>query len=175
MRNDLIDFGLHSVNLSKLKNNPSHILLSYGSSNLNWHNESIIQKFCTHVLEDAIGCLSLKQRVTVATELSIMGERSDLWILKNDAVPIGLIEIKRPSEIDVMNHTWVFGQVHGYLQVLKNFYGIEHPIALLSTYKEWRVLSLENNGFFKADEKLEAVMVSNLNMPLNLDFSDYFV
>ena len=175
LRNDLIVFGLHSVELSKLKEGQSYILKKSSSYKLNWYTEDSIKSFCTLVLDDAIDALSLNQNLSVAPELSIFGERSDLWIMKNGAIPIGLVEVKRPSEKDVMNHTWVFGQVHGYLQVLKNFYGIKHPIALLSTYTEWRVLSLENNGVFNADEKLEAVMVSNLNMPLNLDFSDYFV
>ena len=136
----LINFGLHNLDLSKLKDDPSYILKSLKSNKLNWQNEASIKSLCMDVLEDAICCLSLNQNSCVATELGIMGESSDLCILKNDAVPIGLVEVKRPAEKDVMNNNWVFGQVHGYLQVLKNFYGIEHPIALLSTYTQWRVV-----------------------------------
>ena len=88
-----------------------------------------------------------------ASELSIFGEKSDLWILKNAAIPIGLIEIKRPGKIDVMSNTWIFGQVHGYLQVLKNFCGVQYPIALLSTYMQWRVVLLGNNAGFLARMK----------------------
>ena len=175
LRKDSIDFGLHSVDLSKLKDSFSYILKKCSSYKLNWYNESSIKSFCSHVLEDAFDCLSLNSSLSISSVLSIMGEKSNLCILKNDAVPICLIEIKHPSEKDVMNNTWVFGQVHGYLQLMKNFYGIQHPIVLLSTYTQWRVFLLENNGFFNADEKLEAIMVSNLNMPLNLDLSDYLV
>ena len=105
------------------------------------------------MLKVAIDCLSLNHSLYVAFELSIFGEKSDLWILKNDAVPICLIEIKRPGAIDLMNNTWLFGQVHGYLQVLKNFYAVQHPIALLSTYMQWRVLLLGNTDVFLARMK----------------------
>ena len=176
LRNDLIVFGLHNLDLSKLKDNPSQILLSYESENLDWFNEDSIKSFCRDVLKDAIGCLFLNQYLSVAPELSIMGERSDLWVLKRKAIPIGLVEVKRPGKIDVMNNNWVFGQVHGYLQVLKNFYGVQHPIALLSTYTQWRVVSLENtDGFFSADEKLEAITISKLSLPASSELSAYCV
>ena len=176
LRKDLIVFVLHNLDLSKLKDNPSRILIECRSHNLDWFNEDTIKSFCSDVLKDAIGCLFLNQNLCVVPELSIMGERSDLWILKNGEVSIGLVEVKHPGEIDVMNNTWVFGQVHGYLQVLKNFYGVQYPIALLSTYTHWRVVSLENtDGFFKADEKLEAITVSTLSLPANSELSAYWV
>ena len=133
---NLIVFGLHNLDLSKLKDDQSYILKNLKSNQLVWQDEASIKSCCKDVLKVAIDCLSLNHSLYVAFELSIFGEKSDLWILKNDAVPIGLVEIKRPAEKDVMNSTWLFGQVHGYLQVLKNFYGIEHPIALLSTYNQ---------------------------------------
>ena len=140
MRKDSIVFGLQSVDLSKLKDGQSYILKNLKSNKLVWQDESSIKSCCKDVLKVAIDCLSLNHSLYVAFELSIFGEKSDLWILKNDAVRIGLVEIKCPGEVDVMNNNWVFGQVHEYLQVLKNFYGIEHPIALLSTYTQWRVV-----------------------------------
>ena len=140
MRKDSIVFGLQSVDLSKLKDGQSYILINCKSNKLNWYNEASIKSFCKDVLYDAFDCLSLNSSLSISTELGIMGESSDLCILKNYAAPIGLVEVKRPAEKDVMNNNWVFGQVHGYLQVLKNFYGIEHPIALLSTYTQWRVV-----------------------------------
>ena len=174
--NDLIVFGLHNLDLSKLKDGTSYILKNLESNKLDWFNEDSIKSFCSDVLKDAIDTLSLNQNLCVGPELSIMGEKSDLWVLKRKAIPIGLVEVKRPGEIDVMNNTWVFGQVHGYLQVLKNFYGVQYPIALLSTYTHWRVVSLENtDGFFKADEKLEAITVSKLSLPANSELSAYWV
>ena len=173
---DSIVFGLHNLDLSKLKDVQSYILKNLKSNELVWQDEASIKSCCKDVLKVAIDFLSLNHSLSVVTELKIMGEKSDLLILKNDAVPIGLIEIKRPSEKDVMNSTWLFGQVHGYLQLMKNFYAVQHPIALLSTYMQWRALLLGNNtGFFGADEKLEAIMVSTLSLPLNAIWFAYRV
>ena len=100
MFEDSIVFGLHNLDLSKLKDVQSYILKNLKSNELVWQDEASIKSCCKDVLKVAIDCLSLNHSLYAAFELSIFGEKSDLWILKNGEVSIGLVEIKRPYEKD---------------------------------------------------------------------------
>ena len=75
--------------------------------------------------------------IYLVEEMQFRNQRPDVWIIHSNGLPIGIIEVKKPSAT-IMNEPLLAGQVFDYLNLLKSFYGVQWHFAIVSTYEEWR-------------------------------------
>ena len=63
------------------------------------------------VLWDAINLAGLPSgTISLAVELGLTKLRPDIWVLTTSGVPVGVVEVKRPSPT-IMDHRHVHGQI----------------------------------------------------------------
>ena len=124
-----------------------------------WSSESMIQTYVGLVLNDLIEILGLSNQIVYLEEIGIDGIRPDWRVLKIAGRPIGLIEVKRPSET-ILNEEHVVGQIFDYIHMIKVYFGLPYMFAILSTYKHWRI--------FWDTEGLEAVSSKTVDKPPNI-------
>lgn len=104
-----------------------------------WGSESDIQGLVKQVLQAAIYTVGLKGKVKCFNELSIFDLRPDIWRVCASGVPIGVVEVKKPGDDDILQNELVQGQLFDYMLRLQSFFGLEHVFGILSTYEQWRV------------------------------------
>lgn len=140
----------HLVNVSV----PSRIWIEFGEKReFLYANEDNVKSFVKDVIVECVNALGLSRDISVLTEVEILGERPDVWLIYSGKMPIGVIEVKKPG--DIFNNEFVLGQSFDYLNILSTFYGIEHPFCILSTYVQWRLVWLPS-------KKTDAYVLNNL-------------
>jgi hypothetical protein len=112
----------------------------------------------------------LRLNVRVASELSVMKVRADLWILTQHGVPIGAVEVKKPdrSKVGVMHHGRVLGELYDQLLRLDHFYGTHLGIGILITGEEVRVCwrgNDEENVNVEVDEIIGGDLFAGADAP----------
>jgi len=114
-----------------------------------WHTESDIVTYIQLCLKDIAASLagvlpkSVWREITFAKELSVFGDRGDIWVLARSGIPVGVVEVKKPGK-GIMDHPFVAGQIYDYMMRLRSFYGLDNVFGIVSTYREWRVFWLED-------------------------------
>lgn len=101
--------------------------------------------------------------VCAAAELQVFEVRPDLWVIFTASmVPIGAIEVKKPSST-AMNNQKILGELRDQMEQLRHFYGATFSIGILTTGNEFRVCWYaaemesedEMNEMMAAIEKIE--------------------
>jgi hypothetical protein len=60
-------------------------------------------------------------------------------------VPVGIVEVKKPSTKDGMKREKIAPQLYDYLIRLKSFYGLRYVFGIATTYTEWQIYWLEDS------------------------------
>ncbi|RUP51251.1 hypothetical protein BC936DRAFT_149239 [Jimgerdemannia flammicorona] len=107
------------------------------AGDFNYASEATIAKYVSLVMNDVIHAIGQKGKISLVEEMQFRKQRPDVWIIYSNGLPVGFIEVKKPSG-KIMGAPLLAGQVYDYLYLLKSFYGIEWQFAIVSTYKEWR-------------------------------------
>uniref|UniRef100_A0A1X7UMG5 DUF5898 domain-containing protein n=1 Tax=Amphimedon queenslandica TaxID=400682 RepID=A0A1X7UMG5_AMPQE len=77
-------------------------------------------------------------------------QRINIIAIRMFGVPIGVVVVKKPgsSSRRSLDDEKVIGQIYDYLKYIKTYTGSRHPIGILTSYYNWRVVWLsESNGF----------------------------
>ena len=89
-------------------------------------------------LRPVLGSLNL----SFVSELSVFGDKADLWVMRSGGVPVGVVEMKKPGRRNAVNSASVAGQIFDYMQRLRSFHGLDHVFGIVATYREWRIFWL---------------------------------
>ena len=77
---------------------------------------------------------------------SLFGKyKPDLWVVCLFGVPVGVIEVKKPTGSPLDDES-VFGQMYDYLSQLNQYIGRSHAFGILTTYNEWRIVWLPDSN-----------------------------
>ena len=74
-----------------------------------------------------VDALGLSGDIKVYTEIGVFKLRQDLWVVTLHAMPIGVIEVKKPdilSNETALNHPNALGELYDFMKHLPNFYGV---------------------------------------------------
>lgn len=112
-------------------------------SELLYATEDCIKHFVMHVVSECVNAIKLGGVISILSEIEILGDRPDIWLIFSGNTPVGVIKVKKPGNF--LNDSHILGQSFDYLNILANFYGIKHPFCILSTYIEWRVVWLPSD------------------------------
>ena len=95
------------------------------------------------ILGDAIYAAKLKLRLSAEVTLSSRF-RTDFLVLRQNGLPVGVIEVKKPDKSDLMEQTQIFGELFDYMMFLKSTYNIQRVFGILTRYSDWYVCWLED-------------------------------
>jgi hypothetical protein len=112
-------------------------------------SETDVARYSTAVLTDVAAAvlplLARDEKLSFVSELSIFGDRADLWVLRRRGVPVGVVEVKKPGgKKQPLDSTVVAGQIFDYMCRLREFHGLNHVFGIVTTYREWRVFWLRD-------------------------------
>ncbi|CAG8635828.1 5991_t:CDS:2 [Paraglomus brasilianum] len=139
---DIINSKFSLINDLSLAKTPSTIWLTYkNSGHLSYASEADIANYVNMVLRDTIHAMGRSDDIMLYAEMGFCNQRPDIWVICCNGLPVGFIEIKKPSGA-IMDEPLLAGQVFDYLMLLKSFYGIEFQFGIISTYELWRVFWL---------------------------------
>ena len=61
-------------------------------------------------------------------------------------MPVGVVEVKTPTDRDVFQAGHVVGQLFDYMLRLRSFHGLKHVFGILTTYERWRFFWMPTPG-----------------------------
>ena len=124
-----------------------------------WNGEVSIENFVFQVITDIITLLKLNSKIKVYTQVQItlVKHTPDLIFMEVNGRLIGICEVKKPSfdksDLKDLNQN-LQNQVTNYLLQLKNIYGVQTPIGIISTYNEWAICFLrESEAYMQSSEQ----------------------
>ena len=133
-----------------------------------YHSETDVAFYVMLVLRDVAAALAgvvTWDEITFASELSVFGDRADIWVMRRRGIPVGVVEVKKPGS-HIMSDPLVAGQIFDYMTRLRSFYGLDSVFGLVTTYREWRVFWLEDSDAAAASETVAAPSAAALANPL---------
>ena len=107
---------------------------------LSWGSESDIQGFVKLAMSKVIRMAGLASQIKCLNELGIFRSRADVWLVISKSMPIGVIEVKKPSR-SIMSDPKLHGQFIDYEKTTVFFWtkmdfwnhnllsGMEDPLA----------------------------------------------
>lgn len=104
--------------------------------------------------------------ITVLREKGIDASRSDMWLVLENGIPIGAVEVKKPFS-DQKKKQGIFedrnflGQIFDQLMCIRAFFGIRHVLGIVTTFEHWRFVCLPDSE--------TAALSSDLSWP-NMEF-----
>jgi hypothetical protein len=101
-----------------------------------WSSEHDICGFVTLFLKEVARELDLPLKFR--TEVGFFSLRPDITVVKALGIPVGVIEVKRPTK-GILDNQAVLGELYDYMKQVVNFYGLKQVFGILTTYQEWRV------------------------------------
>jgi len=104
---------------------------------LSYASEADIANYVNMVLRDTIHAMGRSDDIMLYAAMGFCNQRPDIWVICCNGLPVGFIEIKKPSGA-IMDEPLLAGQVFDYLMLLKSFYGIEFQFGIVSTYELWQ-------------------------------------
>ena len=120
---------------------------------LNFSSESDVATFVVDTLTELIGVISLNwpssTSLSIRQEASSKGVRADSWIIDNVfLLPVGSTEVKRPQKINQqfspLDNPRILGESFDQLMRLQNFAGMKAAFGIITSYKEWRIVWLDD-------------------------------
>jgi hypothetical protein len=118
----------------------------YEQQGMPWGSESDIQGYVKDALGDAITAAGLERgSVDCRNELGIFDVRPDIWIVRENRMPIGVVEVKKPNP-KIMQSEHVHGQIYDYMLRLRSFFGLQNVFGIVATYESWRVYWLPSGN-----------------------------
>jgi hypothetical protein len=117
-----------------------------------------VQMWVIQVLMDAINLAGLPSGTI---NLAVAGPcltklRPDIWVLTASGVPVGVVEVKRPSPT-IMDHRRVHGQIFDYMRCVKTYFGVKHVLGIVTTYTEWRFYWFKESDHYAAADTCAAI------------------
>ena len=85
------------------------------------------------------------------TEVGAFGLRPDVWVVRWNMIPVGVIEVKKPDESpkalgeSILDKLTVLGELYDFQMQLPNFYGMSPAFGILTTFEAWRVCWIPQN------------------------------
>ncbi|KYQ92301.1 hypothetical protein DLAC_06263 [Tieghemostelium lacteum] len=160
-------------NLKMITNLPSLIWTTYKvtGNSLRWASENDIAQLVVAVIRDIIQSLELESRIHCQSEVTVNGLRSDMWVLICDDIPIGVVEVKKPSNVGPteanveMDNQHVHGQIYDYMLLLSNMHGQKNVFGIVSTYAQWRCYWLFNT-FTVMTDSVSKPNITLLDIPI---------
>lgn len=128
---------------------PSGFMASLQGEIYEYASESDLHLGVNLLLRDVLKLLRLSGKLSIFAEVSVTSAssrtgRPDLWIIWASGRPIGIVEIKSPSddpdEPNVLDDAQVLGQAFDYGRMLYSFHGQVDCFVILSTLKDWKIL-----------------------------------
>ncbi|CAG8631081.1 8882_t:CDS:1, partial [Paraglomus occultum] len=127
-----------------LSNKPSLIWqLFENKGNFDYCSETSIANCVSVVLADIVYAMGREKELSFREEMPFRQQRPDIWVVSFHGLPVGIIEIKKPSD-KIMDSPQLGGQVFDYLTMLQSFYGIKWHFAIVSTYRQWKIFWLKD-------------------------------
>ncbi|KAL6071676.1 Protein kinase domain-containing protein [Balamuthia mandrillaris] len=124
---------------------------------LAWGSEKDIQRNVVTALKDVLTAAGIGAFVSVQEDLTMFSinsrqQKSDVYLVKQKTVPIGIVEVKKPTE-NIFDKNEVNGQIYDYMMALRSFSGLRYVFGILTTYEQWRVCWLPDaNQLAQAEE-----------------------
>jgi hypothetical protein len=144
----------------------SRCLRSLKDGNYSYCSESDIAKHVGNLIEDILEYLGRLGEFSVKSEVGTFSVRPDFYVIMSSlGFPVGVIEVKKPGT-DILKAPTVLGEVYDYLLALKNYFKIDHPFALLTSLKEWRVCWLpHSNDIASQEDELKSSRLNDAAAP----------
>ena len=108
-----------------------------------------------------VDALGLSGDIKVYTEIGVFKLRPDLWVITLHAMPIGVIEVKKPDILaneTALDHPNVLGELYDFMKHLPNFYGVSPAFGIVTNLNAWRIAWFpvdETDGFAAEEEEVE--------------------
>ena len=120
---------------------------SFSVPYLEYLNETAAQSYSACLVEDAIRCLGLSDKLKSHLEVTLYSMIPDIIVIEYRGCPLFPIEIKSPElkKGQVFMSRNVHGQIWIYLMILKQL-GRKNPIGAIMTYNKIRLVSLSDLG-----------------------------
>ena len=144
------------------------------SGTLQYTSEASIAGLVQKLLDDVMKVCNL-MAFELIPEIRKKHIRPDYWFVNSIAVPVGVVEVKKPGD-SVLENQQVLGQMYDYLVRLPNFYGAQQMIGILTTYREWRLCWLdtkETNALMQKPVSIPLEEVSANRFGTKREWTDY--
>lgn len=114
-------------------------------------SEAAVCRHVENVLVDVVRAIQptqttsneLIKSIHFVSELSVFGNRADLWVVRMFGAPVGVVEVKKPDRKgEILNSPHVAGQLFDYMCRLRSFHGLREVFGIATTYRQWRVFWL---------------------------------
>ena len=108
-----------------------------------------------------VDALGLSGDIKVYTEIGVFKLRPDLWVVTLHAMPIGVIEVKKPDILGnetALDHPNVLGELYDFMKHLPNFYGVSPAFGIVTNLNAWRIAwfpDAETDRFAAEEEEVE--------------------
>lgn len=103
-----------------------------------YSNEAGVNSHVERVITDILESLGIRGRVIIRAEVEVMQDRPDFMLILVDGHPVGTIEGKQPGKI-AMHNPNILGEVYDHLMHLSSIFRVDNPVAILTSYEEWRI------------------------------------
>ena len=134
----------------------------YGRILTPWNGEVGIESFVFQVITDIVTLLKLNSTVKVCRQVKItlVKHTAGIIFMEFNGRLIGICEVKQPSfdksDLHKLDEN-LQNQISNYLLQLRNIYGVQTPIAIISTYNEWLICFLrESFDYMKSNELFDS-------------------
>jgi hypothetical protein len=107
-----------------------------------------------------VDALGLSDQVKIFTEIGVFKLRPDLWVISLHAMPIGIIEVKKPDLLEsetALEHPNVLGELYDFIKHLPNFYGVSPAFGIITNLNSWRIAWLPDEDTEKVAAQEEEI------------------
>jgi hypothetical protein len=99
-------------------------------------------------------------------EVGAFGLRPDMWVVKWNMIPVGVIEVKKPDVSpkrlgqSILDKPTVLGELFDFQMQLPNFYGMSPAFGIVATFEAWRVCWIPQD-----DADVDAIAKTHESLP----------
>jgi hypothetical protein len=119
-----------------------------------WKSEFDVQTLVKAVLVECVKMTG--QDLDCCGEVSLVNFRPDLWLVRLNHIPVGVVEVKIPGDT-IMESVHVHGQILDYMLLLRERFGVQDCWGIVSTYEQWRVYHLHEGSQTERSVECSAV------------------
>ena len=135
------EFGLLGPEtFREIENFPTDLQVINGQ--ITYVTENDIALAVRSYVSSIVDALGLSGEISVYTEIGVFKLRPDLWVITLLAMPIGVIEVKKPDILpseSALNHPNVLGELYDFMKHLPNFYGVSPAFGIVTNLNSWRI------------------------------------
>jgi len=134
----------------------------YQGNSFSYSSEASLSAFVQSILLDIVKICGLEKEAIVRAEMSLTGKggkrgRPDVWVVDIGGIPRLIVEVKSPTQDNMVDKPAVCGQLFDYLVAARSFAG-SRAIGVITDVRDWKVCWLPSEYRLAATTTLESVL-----------------